>query len=287
VNALVAMAVGHMMIDQVEDLVQLDKAPNLYWALADLPRPFINLRRPLQGEKVTVASLFPEIRAALKDPNHSPIAVQTINNYLKNLHYVNRNVTLGDLRLMFAMTSARAFPNAKKYLLDKGFTAERIAAMPVTQVSLMYSLAKFDEIYDETYKWHSLPYWQARPGIVKARQQFFEQRKEQADAMFLPSFLMPALDNVVFGKARLERRLAMLQTVEAVRLQAAVDGRLPQRLEDIRDVPVPTDPVTGKKFEYTWSDGQAVLYAPPPEGEPASDRSAVRYELRLANGNKN
>src|SRR5262249_31521902 len=146
---------------------------------ADLPRPFIDLRRPFQGEKVSVASLFPEIRAALKDPEHAPVAVQTINDYLKNLHYVNRNVSLGDLRLMFTMTSARVFPAAKKYLLDKGFTAERIAGMPVTQVSLMYSVAKFDEIYDETYKWHNLPYWQARPGIVKAKERFLEQRKEQ------------------------------------------------------------------------------------------------------------
>lgn len=51
INAMVGLGVGNMMLDRVEEFVQVDKAPNLYWGLTDLPRPFINLRQPLQGEK--------------------------------------------------------------------------------------------------------------------------------------------------------------------------------------------------------------------------------------------
>ena len=56
----------------------------------------------------------------------------------------------------------------------------------------------------------------------------------------------------------------MLQIVEALRLIDATDGKLPDRLEDIRAVPIPIDPITGKAFEYTLELDRAILYAPPP-----------------------
>ena len=147
---------------------------------------------------------------------------------------------------------------------------------------LSYAVALFDESYDDVYKWHSVPYWQARPEYAKANDRFRQRRSEHAEAMALASSLMPALENVMFSQARTERRLAMLRVVEALRLYAAHDGKLPARLEDIHDVPIPIDPVTGKSFEYSVTDGRGILYAPPPAGQAASDRNAVRYELTLA-----
>ena len=69
----------------------------------------------------------------------------------------------------------------------------------------MHGLAVIDESYDDIYKWQSFPYWQARPGMAKARQNFDRMRMEQPETMYLASMLMPALNNVIFAKARMER----------------------------------------------------------------------------------
>ena len=64
-------------------------------------------------------------------------------------------------------------------------------------------------------------------------------------------------------EARLPRRVAMLRTVEAVRMYAAAhDGRLPASLGDVREVPLPVDPVSGSAFAWTVEGQVATLAAP-------------------------
>src|SRR5258708_6082387 len=45
INSLVGAAISHVMIGQVEELLKHSKCPNLYWALAYLPNPFIDFRK--------------------------------------------------------------------------------------------------------------------------------------------------------------------------------------------------------------------------------------------------
>ncbi len=93
--------------------------------------------------------------------------------------------------------------------------------------------------------------------------------------------VVPAVDRVALARARLERKFAGLRCVEAVRLYAAAhDGKLPGTLEEIKDVPVPSDPLTGRPFAYAVRDGRAVLTAPAPVGEPSAE-NAWRYELTI------
>jgi hypothetical protein len=50
---------------------------------------------------------------------------------------------------------------------------------------------------------------------------------------------------------RLDRKIALLRTMEAIRMFAADNsGRLPGSLAEITSVPIPVDPVTGKGFLY-------------------------------------
>ena len=55
------------------------------------------------------------------------------------------------------------------------------------------------------------------------------------------------------------RQINLLRTVEALRMYAAEHGRWPEKLEDIKAVPVPNDPFTEKPFEYAVKDGVALL----------------------------
>jgi tetratricopeptide (TPR) repeat protein len=79
---------------------------------------------------------------------------------------------------------------------------------------------------------------------------------------------------------RLDRHLAILQCIEAMRLYiAAHEGRFPKQLSDITLVGVPDDPVTGKPFIFSRTGSKAVLEGPAPKGELA--KQAIRYELNL------
>ena len=79
---------------------------------------------------------------------------------------------------------------------------------------------------------------------------------------------------------RLDRHVAALQCVEALRLYASShEGKFPKELSGIAEVPVPSDPVMQKPFVYRCTGSDAVLEAPAPEG--ATERDAIRYELTL------
>src|SRR5262249_39550328 len=54
INALVGMAISQIMLGQVEDLIQQPNAPNMYWALTMLPRPYIDMTKSMQGERIMI-----------------------------------------------------------------------------------------------------------------------------------------------------------------------------------------------------------------------------------------
>jgi len=95
--------------------------------------------------------------------------------------------------------------------------------------------------------------------------------------------LKPSYKRVRMIMNRLDRNVAALQCVEALRLYAAAhDGKFPKELSSITGVPVPNDPVMQKPFVYRRTGSNAVLEAPAPKG--ATEREAIRYELKLKEG---
>jgi hypothetical protein len=86
---------------------------------------------------------------------------------------------------------------------------------------------------------------------------------------------------LVLGK-RIDRDLAVLQFVEAIRSYAASHkGQLPQTLAEITEVSVPKDPLSGQAFRYSRTGVTAVLESPArPGGEK---REELRYEIAVKN----
>ena len=79
---------------------------------------------------------------------------------------------------------------------------------------------------------------------------------------------------------RLDRHIATLQCIEALRLSAGThDGKFPEKLDDVTNIEIPLDPVTNKPFSYTSTGTEAVLELKPTEG--SEGRDAIRYELKL------
>jgi hypothetical protein len=64
---------------------------------------------------------------------------------------------------------------------------------------------------------------------------------------------------------------------------AAHDGRFPASLKQIKDLPIPVDPGTGKEFEYELHGDNSTLTSPALAGESNIYPFAFTYELTFKN----
>jgi hypothetical protein len=280
ITALVGAAISQVMLKQLEELIQAPNSPNLYWALTELPDPYIDLRAGLQAEKLFLEAHVP----LLKDPGAAPWTAQQQKAVRDQLFNALRLSEGAESRWQndFAGTTLllmKLYPEAKRALIAQGRKPDEVEAMPVIQVVLIRSSQQYENLRDDLFKWVPLPYWQARPGIEEANMRI-ERARESFEGIPLNSFL-PAIGRVSASMARLDRQIAALRLVEAIRLYAAAhDGKLPASLTDIKEVPVPDDPMTGKPFDYKPDGDKAILTGAAPPG--LGSNFALRFELTLA-----
>ncbi|MHC4529719.1 MAG: hypothetical protein ACYS29_17750, partial [Planctomycetota bacterium] len=89
--------------------------------------------------------------------------------------------------------------------------------------------------------------------------------------------LKTAHERVRLTMKRMDRQIAALQCIEALRLHAAGhDGEFANDLSELTEVPVPKDPVSDKPFEYRRTGAGAVLKA-----AAESPKDALQYKLTL------
>jgi hypothetical protein len=284
IGGLVGVAVARQMADQVIELLQSPGSPNLYWALTDLPRPLIDLRTALQSERFLAYSLLPPLADAGLDIRTTPLSIQQLQERLQQV-MGNPPNDRTEFRLFLIAATAKAYPEAKQHLLAQGLKPETVEAMPHLQVVFLFSLAEYDRLYDDILKWQGLPYWQASKGLEKAMNAVQEDRAKAANLERIPlaSYLIPAVQKVFSVTTQLDRQLAALRCIEAIRLYAAGhEGKLPAALSEITEVPIPVDPMTGKDFDYKMEENKATLSAPPPAGEKPWRGNHLKYELTLA-----
>jgi hypothetical protein len=284
ISALVGIAISSIMAAELDNLVQVTGAPNFYWALTDLPRPFIDLRETMQTERHMADSLFPGLRELADNPRAAPLSTQQLEAFTDRICKLASDYGgppgLGT-RAGLALMAAKLYPEAKRYLVARGRTAAEVDAMPIVQAALLYQMYQYDEYFDEMVKWQGLPLWEARPGLLRADRHLKQERARYGGLVpTLATLLLPAMQKVFEAQARIDRKIAALRCVEAIRLYAAAhDGKLPLSLSDIQDVPVPIDPVTGKPFQYVAAGNQATLTTPLPPGEQPGAHNTIRYDL--------
>ncbi len=279
INALVGIATARVMLDRVEELEQRPDAPSLYWALTALPRPLVSTRRGLEFEGVALGIWNP----ALLHPARTRLSPegwrQVFLDFKRQLD-PELGVTSTKFDDLWTAGAALAtYTDAKKRLLAQGYKPEQVEAMPVLQVVAIYMMDGYRRLFDTQARWYFVPYWQARAHLNDGEDALRRARRDK-DA-FLAELLMPALGKAYEQQILLDRRVDVLRCVEAIRLYAAAnDGRLPASLADIKQVPVPLDPVTNEPFGYELEDATAVLSGPPAD-ERRPD-TALRYEITIA-----
>lgn len=283
ISCLVGVAEANMANAEVIELIAAKGSPNLYWALAELPRPFIDMVPAIRFEVGLGLRTFP----FLLDPEnteHSPqewarliaAGIEDAQNVLGN-----GSANFKDVTAQAGVTglSIILYPEAKRRLIAAGMDAEHVEQMPVGQVLAIDAAREYRRIGDEFEKLWYLPYAVA------------EQRQDESEAAIrgnqltgglgrlLAGTLMPAVNSIRTAGMRLEWQLNALQTIEAIRMHAAQTGKLPTTLAEITVVPVPLNPVTEKPFVYRLEGETAILELP--FSDKMNDYS-WRFEIKLA-----
>jgi hypothetical protein len=275
INGLVGISVARTMSKQVETFVQQPGAPNLYWALTHLPDPLVDMRPGFEVEWAAIYLSYPELRN-LEDKNYSPEQWrQQLNKLTGLLASLDGPGPSFGSKLAVTALAVKGYPLAKRGLMELGYGPDEVEAMPVPKVILLYTMQTYEELRDDLFKWFAVPYWQAQKGVENAEENL--KLGLRREVIPIASMLLPAIRAAHRADARSRRTIAVLRVVEAIRLYGAEhDGRLPEKLSDITDVPIPSDPTTGKPFVYQRTGETAVLES------PGGNRHGLRYQITFA-----
>jgi len=274
VNGLVGIGICHLMSDQLREHAQLPDAPNLYWALTDLPRPLIDLRRAYEVEAQGVALNFPEI----PDLSSAELSEDAWRNMLSQL--VEGTILWNSTDQVYIPPASDALDRrcqqlrtvAEQALIESGFKEDQVEAMSLHHISVLYTVTRHRLLLEQAIKYVSLPFPQAMAGIDAA----IEQAKQEQHIVPIAPRTGPGMRGPRIAIARLERQIAVLRVIEALRIFGARhQGQLPERLEDITAVPVPFDPVTGQAFIYLRDGEKAMLRG------PALRNTSLNYEIEM------
>lgn len=285
---LIQMLVGHAVVavflKRAEDLSACPGAPSLYWGLSTLPRPLIDPRPGLDGEDELNESFLPGLADLRRGPVTAERALDVAETALKvfaaGSDEPNTLLALGG-RVAIAGHATIHHDEAKKDLLARGWDKKAVTAMPAVQAVFLNSFESYRELADDHRKWFLTPFPEAFEGFPKANAKLKKAQKDrQGDTLFQTFLLvLPAVEKVHQAGARTERRIAAQRAIEAVRVHTAAAAVLPKELTDIKKVPVPLDPLTGKGFVYSATADGFTLSSPDSESVPKA--LAVSYEVRV------
>jgi hypothetical protein len=282
VCGLVGIAMASMGNAELPELLAAKGSPNLYWALAELRRPFIDLYPATRFELSWGSRIF-KIMDEPEKHEHSPeewarllaASVQDMQRTSNNGGPVFNDVTM---RAGISLFVTIAYPDAKRRLSASGMSREEIERMPVGQVIAVDASREYRKIAQEFEKWWYMPFSTA---MKEARRldDSLNNEFEGGYGKILARLLLPALTAVREAQMRLDRELNGLQLVELLRMHAAETGRLPTTLAEITVAPVPKNPVTQQDFQYRLEGETAILDLPSSDG---FHNYARRYEITLA-----
>ncbi len=282
INSLVGIACATKCADCLLELTERPDAPNLYWALTVLPRPLIDLRKNMEHEHQMLEMQFPDLLDL--DRARSPAEWDaTLVRVRKEVERIGKLDNSPEAKTGSGPADPAAkspdLPTARKYLTDVvGMTAAKVEAMPPAQVLLLYLSNYYREYRDETFKSTYLPFPQSRPLSLAAAEQL--KAVPDTEAGRLVRWFLPAILKVRLSQARIERKLAAQRVIEALRMHAAAnDGQLPDKLDQVKIVPIPNDPGTGEPFEYQ-RDGKTATLSSRIPGE-ALNVVGLRYQITI------
>ena len=276
VSNLVGIAIAGITNGNMTDFIAAPDSPNMYWALGELPKPFIDMRGAFRTECQSILRMFP-ILENVESEDHSPDEWARVVN--KSVFELTQQSESDSYLLKFAPVAygVLAYSEDKQQLIAEGMDKATIEGMPVAKVLLVRANRDYRRLADQV---ESLAYLPLPIAIKRSRQ--VEEALEIAQSSSRPGFgtvmatmTLPAAQQIIHARARTERNIDVLRVIEALRAHAAVHGKLPNTLEEIDLVEVPNNSATGKPFIYRLEGETAVLDLPRSDGPVYSPRYKI------------
>lgn len=310
VGSLIGMAICGVMDKQVLEFIQQPDTPNLYWALTALPTPMIDFRKSAELETHGFALTYPELvnREGVTWPKmyggrrspelwKTPPFQRTPDEWRKLFHAVMKegfsmisNNDKGKKKLKsekeLDQECKLLFGKAKEILIKNGLRLQQVEKMTIHEAALHYIAYRYQVECEEVVAFFNLPYPTAKRMMDQSYKRF-EKESKDVDIERVIRCMLPGLFVAKAVQTRLDREIAVLRVLEALRIHAAHNkGTLPEKLEDITKVPVPNDPVTQKAFGYKLENGKAHLSTtkvpyPAYSADPSYFINAKHYEITM------
>jgi hypothetical protein len=263
VSQLVGYAIINRLNYELTRVMDTPGSPNFYWAIAELPRPLIDLHAAQESEFHSLQRLVPGV-------DGTEIPLQSAEPWRRSLFRLDDVLRTdpeflpgfprGSVITAIAMVG---YPRAKRLLLDEGYTVEQLEAMPVGEVLARHQARVGRRASDDLRKWLVLPIHQRWKLAEAARQEFMQNRRilgpsDESEVLPITTLYFSSLtyapeQTQIMGEVLLNA----IQAIEAIRMSAAANhGVLPVSLDAVTIVPVPSNPASNQPFLYrTTEDG--------------------------------
>ena len=287
IGQLVGSAIANIGLVCVEEMIQQPNCPNLYWALTDLPTPFIDLRKGIQGDRTMYDAEFrdfPRGGATWTGEQEAKAFARLpkMLGFLENLPPAVKRPTDFAPYVVMLSNDAEFQKTCAGWLKEVGYAENDIDGMTPAQRVIVASVERLLALNDETAKLYKRPYTELPDEFksieVPAKGAVLDLSEKGLFGGGLAVRWKPKL-----AQTRIDSVIAQLRMIEAVRLYAhAKGGKLPTRISDA-GVPTPIDPFSGKAFAYyIEDDGKlAVFTITPPLGMEKSAPYNLRWKIGL------
>lgn len=287
VCGLVGIAGQSMAHFTIADLIAASDSPNLYWALAELPQPLIDLRESMRMEMSFGTRIFP-VLIDIQSAEHSTeqwadklqeviVSMESIAGDAFHRQWPIREQNVPGFTS--TLLSLVVYPKAKSRLIESGMDPAEVKEMAVGHVVLLDAAREYRRAADHMEKGFYIPHPHAEEVFDEVEDFLIRASREGGLGGIIAGFLLPATSAVHNASARTQWRHNALMVIEALRMHAAERGKFPASLDEIEVVPVPQNPVTGKPYEYHLDGEMAVLELPFSDGIRGY---AMRFEIQLA-----
>jgi hypothetical protein len=276
VQNLVGIAIVGVLVHDsfFVEWIRAPGSPNLYWALSDIP-VCIESRKIVAGELRIPEYTLP----LLKEIGRRVLPIDDVNELAQSAFAIDAGSRLDKTNIMrraqLTIWASQTYEQGYRELAASGYSHDLLDQIPVLQLALLARWQRYQNVRDDLYKWTTVVRGPARERALQQQREIHRQARE-ATAPF--DAFLPPLAPMYQAQLRQHRYLSALRAIEALRLYAARHGELPRTLADVREVPLPDDPVTNAPFVYGGGGNIATLTM---VRHPLGADIEYEYRLRL------
>ncbi len=262
---LIGTAIQNMMRDQITKAISTPGCPNLYWALASIPRPLLNVRESVLWELHNTPQVLPQLAEAETETWTDAEAGKKWASLVDTIAELGvSGIIADDARVALAIASVTFVDSAHKRLVERGVPIERLKKLPGLQIVLLDAAKELRRAGDDLGKTYLLPVAIGNDVMKRENdrfQQWIQQNRMSSMAAIIAGLLYPAGAQVREAELRTQMAYNRLMTLEALRMHAATHGgMLPESLAELSPVPAMPDTYTGEPFGYKLEDIEGTKY---------------------------